>query len=153
MSIVSWVGSGFAIIVAGLCWLLLRHLSHLPSNAHPWLYRLAIIGMYSAGVAFVFTAAGRWIIAHIESAFGLIGASTSPGSGLGWALVTLSAFFIAAAVLVALIWTPSASAAYLALAAPLVLVLAPAGFAHQLFTMTSAPAMSLVTQIATWAGG
>jgi hypothetical protein len=151
--IASWVGSGFAVITAGLCWLLLRHLNHLPSGTHPWLHRLVIVGMYCAGVAFVFTAAGQWIISHALSASGLVGVSTAPGSGLGWALVTIGALALAATVAVALIWTPSAQYAYVALATPLVLALAPAGFAHHIFDVTAAPAQQLVTSIATWAGG
>ncbi len=152
-SAASWAGSGFAVITAGLCWLLLRHLNHLPSNTHPWLHRLVIVGMYCAGVAFVFTAAGQWILSHAQGILGLVGASTAPGSGLGWALVTLAALALAAAVAVALIWTPNAQYAYVALAAPLVLALAPAGFAHHIFDVTAAPAQQLVAGIATWAGG
>jgi hypothetical protein len=151
--IASWVGSGFAIVTAGVCWLLLRHLSHLSSGTHPWLYRLAIVGMYCAGVAFVFTAAGQWVIAHIESAFGMVGASTAPGSGLGWALVTLGALAIILTVIVALIWTPNGQYAYVALAAPLILALAPGGIAHHIFVVTAAPAQQVVGSIATWAGG
>ena len=151
--IASWVGSGVAVIVAGLCWLLLRHLNHLPSGTHPWLHRLAIVGMYCAGVAFVFTGAGQWILSVCRHALGFVGASTAPGSGLGWALVTLAALTLAAAVFVALVWVPNAQYAYVALAAPLVLALAPGGFAHHLFDVTAAPAQSLVTQVATWAGG
>jgi hypothetical protein len=151
--IASWVGSGFAVITAGLCWLLLRHLNHLPSGTHPWLHRLVIVGMYCAGVAFVFTAAGQWILARARDILGLVGASTAPGSGLGWALVTLAALVLAAAVAVALIWVPSAQYAYVALAAPLVLALAPGGFAHHIFDATAAPAQQLVASIAIWAGG
>ena len=151
--IASWVGSGFAVITAGVCWLLLRHLNHLPSNTHPWLHRLVIIGMYCAGVAAVFTAGGQWLLHTCQQAIGLAGASTAPGSGLGWALVTLGALALAATVFVALVWTPSAQYAYVALAAPLILALAPAGFAHHIFDVTAAPAQQLVAGIATWAGG
>ena len=152
-AIASWAGSGVAVITAGLCWLLLRHLNHLPAGTHPWLHRLVIIGMYCAGVAFVLTAAGQWILNLARSALGLVGASTAPHSGLGWALITLAALFLAAAVFVALVWTPSAQYAYVALATPLVLALAPAGFAHQIYVVTSAPAQQLVAAIATRAGG
>lgn len=149
----SWIGSGVAVIAAGLCWLLLHHLHHLPSNTHPWLHRLVIIGMYAAGVVFTFTAAGQWILGKCRQVLGVAGASTAPHSGLGWALVTLAALALALAVLVALIWVPDEKYAYVALSAGLVLALAPAGFAHQIFTATSAPAQSLVAQLATWAGG
>jgi hypothetical protein len=152
-TIASWVGSGIAVITAGLCWLLLRHLNHLPSGTHPWLHRAAIIGMYCAGLVFTFTAAGHWIEVKCQQALGLVGASTAPGSGLGWALVTLGAIALAAAVFVALVWVPNPHYAYVALATPLVLALAPAGFAHQIYAVTAAPAMTLVTSVATWAGG
>ena len=152
-AIASWVGSGVVVITAGLCWLLLRHLSHLPSGTHPWLYRAVIIGMYCAGAVFTLTAAGQWILSVARHALGLVGASTAPGSGLGWALVTLGALALAAAVAVALIWTPNGSYAYVALATPLVLALAPGGFAHQIYVVTAAPAQTLVTSLATWAGG
>jgi hypothetical protein len=151
--IASWAGSGVAVITAGLCWLLLRHLDHLPSNTHPWLHRLVIAGMYCAGVAFTFTAAGQWILSACRHALGFAGASTAPHSGLGWALVTLGALALAAAVFVALVWVPDARYAYVALAAPLVLALAPGGFAHHIFDVTAVPAQSLVAQVATWAGG
>lgn len=152
-AIASWVGSGIAVITAGLCWLLLRHLSHLPSATHPWLHRAVIIGMYCAGAVFVFTPAGQWLLHLCQRALGLVGASTAPGSGLGWALVTLGALALAAAVAVALIWTPNGQYAYVALATPLVLALAPGGFAHQIYVVTAAPAQQLVTSLATWAGG
>jgi hypothetical protein len=150
--IASWAGSGIAVITAGVCWLLLRHLGHLPSGTHPWLHRAAIIGMYCAGAVFTVTAAGQWLLGLCRRLTGLVG-STSPGSGLGWALVTLGALALAAAVFVALVWTPNAQYAYVALAAPLILALAPAGAAHQIYLETAAPAQSLVMQIATWAGG
>jgi hypothetical protein len=151
--IVSLVGSGVALVTAGVCWLLLRHLNHLPSGTHPWLHRLVIIGMYCAGAVAVLTPGGQWVISRIEGAFGLVGASTAPGSGLGWALVTLAALAMAATVIVALIWSPSAQYAYVALAAPLVFALAPAGAAHNLFVDTAAPAQHVVSSISTWAGG
>ena len=149
----SWVGSGIAVITAGLCWLLLRHLSHLPSATHPWLHRAVIIGMYCAGLVFTLTAAGQWILAKCREVLGLVGASTAPSSGLGWALVTLGALTLAAAVFVALVWSPNPQYAYIALVAPLVLALATGGFAHQIYAATAAPAQQLVASIAHWAGG
>src|SRR5262245_7568322 len=104
-SIASWAGSGAALIVIGLSWLLLRHLNHLPSGTHPWLHRLVIIGMYSAGLVLTVTAAGQWVIATVRSGIGLIG-STAPGSGAGWAMITIGALALALAVAVALVWTP-----------------------------------------------
>jgi hypothetical protein len=150
--IASWAGSGIAVITAGVCWLLLRHLNHLPSGTHPWLHRAVIIGMYCAGAVFVITPGGQWILRTCQAAVGLIG-STAPGSGLGWALATLGALALAAAVFVALVWAPNGQYAYVALVTPLALALAPAGFAHHIYDITAVPAQQLVAQIAAWAGG
>jgi hypothetical protein len=148
----AWLGSGAALIVAGLCWLLIRHLHHMPSMTHPWLHRVLIIGMYCAGAVAVVTPVGLWLLRLIERLAGLAG-GTAPGTGLGWALVTVAALFLAAAVAVALVWVPDVSVAWVALATPLVLALAPGGFAHRLYEVTAGPAQSLVTHLATWAGG
>jgi hypothetical protein len=147
-----WLGGGEALIVAGLCWLMMRYVSHLPAMAHPWIHRLVIIGMYAAGTVLVVSVVGLWLV-HLIQRLGGFAGGTAPGSGIGWALVTIGALALAAAVAVALVWMPNAAFAYVALAAPLVLALAPGGFAHQIYALTSQPAHSLVTQVAVWAGG
>jgi len=152
-SIASWAGSGAALITAGVCWLLLRHLGHLPSGTHPWLHRLVIIGMYSAGLVLTVTAAGQWVIATIRSAIGLVG-STTPGTGVGWAAITVGALALILTVLVALIWTPGPQYAYVAAVTPLVLALAPPGSAgHRIYDATAGITTHLVTQLATRIGG
>lgn len=147
-----WLGGGAAIIVAGLCFLLMRYTHHLPGMTHPWLHRLAIVGMYCAGVVLAVTTAGAWLIRLGRTAGGLVG-GTAPGSGIGWALVTLGALFLAAALVVALIWMPNPLFAYVAVITPLVLALSPGGFAHHVYDVTANPAQSIVSQVATWAGG
>lgn len=147
-----WLGGGAALIVAGLCWLLMRHVHHLPAMTHPWLHRALIIGMWCAGTVIVVTEAGQWLLRQVRWLGGYAG-GTSPGTGAGWALVTIAALALAAAVFIALVWVPEVSAAWVALAAPFVLALAPGGFAHQIYTATASPAASLVTHLATWAGG
>lgn len=148
----AWLGGGAALITAGLCWLLMRHLAHLPKMTHPWLHRALIVGMYCAGAVAVVTVAGQWVI-HLIQRLGGFAGGTAPGSGIGWALVTIGALALAAAVFVALVWVPEVSVAWVALVTPLVLAIAPGGFAHHLFDITAAPAQQLVGQIATWAGG
>jgi hypothetical protein len=148
----AWLGGGAALIAAGLCWLLMRHLHHLPSQTHPWLHRALIAGMWCAGAVAVVTAAGQWLVSLIQHLGGLVG-GTAPGTGIGWALVTVGALAMAAAVAVALVWAPDVSAAWVALATPLVLAIAPGGFAHHLYDITAGPAQALVSQLATWAGG
>lgn len=148
----AWLGGGAALIAAGLCWLLMRHLHHLPAMTHPWLHRLLIVGMYCAGAVAVVTIAGQWLVHLIQRVAGFAG-GTAPGSGIGWALITIGALFLAAAVFVALVWAPDISVAWVALATPLVLALSPGGFAHHLYDITASPASQLVTHVATWAGG
>lgn len=148
----AWLGSGAALITAGLCWLLMRHLQHLPKMTHPWLHRALIAGMYCAGAVAAVTTAGQWVL-HLIQRLGGFAGGTAPGSGVGWALVTIAALALAAAVTVALVWVPDVSAAWVAAVTPLMLALAPAGFAHHLFVITAGPAQTLVSQLATWAGG
>jgi len=148
----AWLGGGAALIAAGLCWLLMRHLHHLPAMTHPWLHRALIAGMYCAGAVAVVTVAGQWVL-HLIQRIGGFAGGTAPGSGIGWALVTIGALFLAAAVFVALVWAPDVSVAWVALVTPLMLALAPGGFAHHLYDITAGPAQQAVSQLATWAGG
>jgi hypothetical protein len=147
-----WFGSGGAVIVMGLCWLAMKHMEHLPAKTHPYLRRAVIAAMYCAGAALAVTSAGEFVIRLGDDAEGLAGGAR-PGTGLAWALVTTGALLLAAAVVVALIWVPDLAFAYVAAAAPLVLALAPGGFAHSIYTATAGPAQDAVYQIAAWAGG
>ena len=147
-----WLGGGAALIVAGLCFLLMRFGHHLHPMTHPWQHRAVIVGMYCAGAALLVTTVGGWLLRTLDSLGGFIG-GTSPGSGIGWALVTIGALFLFAGVVVALIWIPDPGVAYVAAATPLVLALAPGGFVHGIYAFTTAPAQQLVTQIAHQVGG
>jgi len=147
-----WLGGGAAIIVIGLCFLLMRFGHHLPQVSHPWQHRAVIVLMYAAGAVLVVTTLGSWVLRTLESIGGFAG-GTAPGSGIGWALVTIGALFLFATVVVALVWVPDTSVAYLAAVTPLMLALAPGGVAHQIYVFTSYPAQQLVSQIGHWAGG
>lgn len=147
-----WLGSGAALIVIGLVFLLMKFGHHLPSASHPWLHRLVIVGAFCAGAVLVLTTVGSWLLHLLESIGGFAG-GTAPGTGIGWALVTYGALALFAGIVVALVWEPDPSIAYLAMVTPLMLALAPGGFAHEVYTFTSAPAQALVTQVAHWAGG
>lgn len=148
-----WLGTGTAVITAGLCWLLMRYMHHLPARSHPWLHRAVIGAMYCAGAVLVVTPAGGWVLRVLGWGDAVTG-GTQPGSGIGWALVTVGGLALIAALAVALIWVPDPSAGYVALGAPLILALAPyASVAHQVYAVTAGPAQELVTRIAVWAGG
>lgn len=147
-----WLGGGAALITIGLCFLLMRFGHHLPAMTHPWQHRFVILAMYAAGSVLVITTIGAWILRTLNSLAGVIGGA-GPGSGAGWAMVTIGALFLFAAVVVALIWQPNLGVAYIAVVTPLMLAFAPGGIAHQLYVFTAAPAQQLVTALATWAGG
>jgi len=151
-SLGGWLGGGAAVIVIGLCFILMRFGHHLPQVSHPWQHRLVIVLMYAAGAVLVVTALGSWVLNTLSGLGGWLG-GTAPGSGIGWAMVTLGALFLFATVVVALVWVPDTSVAYLAAATPLALALAPGGIAHQIYTFTTYPAQQLVLHIGHWAGG
>lgn len=145
-----WLGSGAALIVIGVCYVAMRHMHHLPGITHPWISRGIIAAMYCAGAALTLTPAGEFCLRLERDIFGWLG---GVGSGLGWAAVTIATLFLAAAILVALIWAPSTGFATVAAGAPLIMALATGGVALQLYTATAYPAQQAVSAIATWAGG
>lgn len=147
-----WLGGGTAIIVIGLCFLLMRFGHHLPKVSHPWQHRAVIALMYCAGAVLVVTTAGTWVLHQLRNVSGFFG-GTAPGGGWPWALVTIGALFLFATVVVALVWVPDTSVAYLAAVTPLMLALAPGGIAHQIYVFTAGPAQQLVSQVGHWAGG
>jgi hypothetical protein len=148
-----WLGTGAALIVIGLCFLLMRFGHHLPQVSHPWQHRLVIVLMYAAGAVLIYTTVGAWALHTLESLGGFAG-GTAPGSGIGWSLVTIGALFMFVTVVVALVWVPDTSVAYMAMATPLMLALAPpGGVANQIYAFTAGPAQQLVAQVAHWAGG
>lgn len=146
------LGGGEALIVIFVCYLMMRHVSRLPSMTHPVANRLIIAGMFCAGVVLAATSLGLWVIAKAHWLGGLTG-GTNPGDGIGWSLVTIGALLLAASVAVALIWDPNPSVAYLALVTPLMLALVPGGFLHQAYVFVSSPAASAVNQVAHSLGG
>lgn len=145
--VAGWAGSGAGLIIIGAAWTLMRYLRHFPSATHLILHRLVIIGMYAGGATVVLTSIGQTVI-HAElwvaSLFGGVQVGT------GHAAVVVAGTFLAAAVLVALIWVPDLGAAWLALALPFVLALS-GGHLHQLLTVFPGPA--LAQQVSQWLGG
>lgn len=143
-----WAGSGAGLIMIGASWVLMRYLHHLPKASHPVLHRLEIIGMYAGGATLVLTSAlGLWVIRAELWALGLFGGVSG---GTGHAAVVIAATFLAAAVLVALVFIPDSFAAWLALALPFVLALS-GGHLHDMLTVFPGPA--LAQQVSQWLGG
>ena len=147
-----WLGGGEALIVVGVCWLVMKHYGTLPSGTHPWIHRGVILAMYAAGTVLAVSTVGLWAVRTVRHFSGLAG-GTGPGGGIGWALVTVGGLSLIAGLLVAVIWAPNPAYAYVALAAPLVLALAGGGIVRGFYVATSAPAQQLVAQVAVWAGG
>jgi hypothetical protein len=144
------LGDGAAVIVIGLCVVVSMYMHHLPGMTHPWIRRLLIILMFSAGAALIVTPVGSWVVGRLEWAGGYAGGFSS---GLGWAAVTIGSLLMAAAVFVCLIWAPDMLAAYIAVVLPLVLVLVPGGFMHSVYTATTYPAQQAVESIGHALGG
>lgn len=147
MNGVSWGVSAAGIVVAALCIIGLRHHHHLPSVTHAILQRLAIAFAYVAGCAIAETALGSYVTQALGWALGTAGGSSSVA---GRTAVTVAGMFLAAAVIVALVFIPQASVVYLALATPFVLQLA-GGHLHAL--MDIVPAQQVVEAISHWIGG
>lgn len=145
--VAGWAGSGAGLVIIGASWVLMRYLKHFPSATHLILHRVVIIGMYAGGATLVLTGLGRTIVRAELWAAGLFGGVSY---GTGHAAVVVAGTFLAVAVLVALIWVPDLSAAWLALILPFVLVLS-GGHLHQLLTVFPGPA--LAQQVSAWLGG
>lgn len=146
-----WAGSGAGVIMIGACVLLMRYMTHLPAAAHVWLGRAAITGMYCGGAAIAVTTIGQQAIRLLRWALGFAGGGT-PGSGLGWAFLILTALFLTITVAVA-IKTADMLGAYTAVILPLVLAVPAAGFLHQVYADTTYPSQQAVLAIAHWIGG
>jgi hypothetical protein len=143
----SWAVSGAGVVVWALCWTGLRHYRHLPVMAHRWVVRAAIAFAYIAGCAVALTALGSYVLDALGWVLGTVGGPQSAGAHTA---VTVVGLFLAASVIVALVWLPDVPAAYLAAAAPLVLALS-GGHLHGLLSVV--PAGHVVTAISAWLGG
>lgn len=143
-----WAGSGAGLIIGGLSYVVMRYLHHFPAMSHPVLHRLVIIGMYAAGATLTLTSpVGAGIVSAELWLTGLLGGVQG---GTGHAAVVIAGTFLAAAVLVALIWVPDTGAAWLALALPFVLALS-GGHLHEILAVFPGPA--LAQQVSHWLGG
>jgi hypothetical protein len=145
-----WLGDGAAVIVIGFCIVVSIYMHRLPGMTHPWIRRLLIVLMYSAGAALIVTPIGSWVVGRLEWAGGLLGGFDN---GIGWAAVVIASLFLAGTVFVCLIWAPDMLAAYIAVVLPLVLVLVPGGFMHSVYTATTYPAQQAVESIGHALGG
>lgn len=142
-------GTGAGLVIAGLSAVVLHYMRHLPAMSHSVLHRLVIAGMYAGGATLVLTSAlGAWVVSAELWVTGLFG-GVAPGT-VGHAVVVVGGIFLAAAVLIALVLVPAASAAWLALALPFVLALS-GGHLHDILTVFPGPA--LAQQVSTWLGG
>lgn len=142
-------GSGAGLVIAGASFVLMRYLKHFPAISHPVLHRMVIIGMYAGGATLVLASAiGTWVVSAELWVAGMFG-GVQPGT-VGHAGAVIAGTFLAATVLVALIWLPDPGAAWLALALPFVLALS-GGHLHKILAVFPGPA--LAQQVSHWLGG
>jgi hypothetical protein len=144
------LGDGAAVIVIGLCVVVSMYMHHLPGMTHPWIRRLLIVLMYSAGAALILTPVGAWVVGRLEWAGGYAGGFSS---GIGWSAVVIGSLLMCAAVFVCLVWAPDMFAAYIAVVTPLILALVPGGFMHSIYSYTTYPAQQAVESIGRALGG
>jgi hypothetical protein len=149
-TLAGFAGSGAALIVIGLCWVVMRHYRHLPSGAHPWICRALIVLMLLAGSALVVTPLGSGAIHLITVIGGWFGGL---GTGTLHAAIVIAALILAAATIASLIWMPQDGAALNAIFVPLVLALPASGALHTLYVLLGDNARTAVVQIAAWLGG
>lgn len=146
-SFAEWAGSGAGIVIVVACWVVMRHLRHMPSWSHPWLHRTVILGMYVGGCTIMLTRIGSFIIDAEQFALGFAGGSQS---GLGHTIIVAAGLILAASVIIGLIFDPGLETAWTALALPAVLAIS-GGHLHALLTVVPGPAIA--QQVSSWLGG
>ena len=146
----SLAGSGAGLIAIAVAILVDRHYRNFPGVLHSWIERAMIVLMYAGGSAIAVTQLGQWARDAALWATGLFG---GVGSGLAHVALVISALFMVAALIVALIWAPTSVTATTAALMPLILSLTGAGFLHEFYMTTSAPAQALASSLASWIGG
>jgi hypothetical protein len=139
---------GFVAVAVVL--LLMRHLSHAPQKAHPWIRRFNIILMWAAGAVFAASGVEGLAVRVTGDVTGFIGGQYAPIINVA---IVIGALFLVAGTLVALVWAPEDSAAFSALAVPLLLGLVAGGVLHGLYEATVAPGQQLAAAVNSWLAG
>lgn len=151
MNSAAWAASGAGIIVIGTCAVLLhqfgRHGQRLPSQAHPWVLRVLIFGMYVGGCAVALTALGRYVISAEEWVTGLLGGTQS---GAGHEIAVIGGVLILAVVILGGAFLPGPDVAWFALALPFVAALS-GGHLHGVLTVF--PVSDWSATVSRWIGG
>ncbi len=142
----SWFGSGAALIVSGLAYVIMRHLHHLPGRSSGWAMRGVLVLMFLAGSALAVTTAGHLLQGWARDA-------RNWGGATGSAIAVIAAVLAIADVSIGLWKGPSGRAAYIAAVLPVILGIFTAGALHQLYTTTTVPARTATAQISTWLSG
>lgn len=139
------VGTGAGIIAIFIAWQIMRHAQHLPSAAHPWALRAAVVLSFMGGADLALSAVGGWGSHVINWAASLGGAGVAAVTCITLFLLALVAFGVWAA------HTPKA--VYAAALLPLFLLASGAGALHQLGVSTVAPAQQETATIQSWLTG
>jgi hypothetical protein len=151
MSIIGAVASAaIGIVAVAVAVLLMRHLGHAPGKAHPWIRRFNIVLMWAAGTVFAATGLEGVLSRVVGDITGFVGGQYQPIINVA---IIIAALFLVAGTLVALVWAPEDSAAFTALAVPLVLGLVAGGVLHGIYAATVAPGEQLAAAVNAWLAG
>jgi hypothetical protein len=147
----SITGSGAAIVVAALAFLLLTHHSRLPAVAHPWAKRAIIVLAFSAGSALTIT----WLGQQARTLLGMVvgWGSASADTGTAYALAVAAVLVATAFTAVCIVFEPAPEAAVAAFILPVLLAIPAGGILHSLSTQVAAPAGAWAAAIMTWIAG
>jgi hypothetical protein len=144
------VGSGAGIVVIALALIISAHYHHAPSMTHPWIERLVIVLMYAGGSTLAVTQLGAWSDDAIRLVAGWFGGLDA---GIPRTALVVTALFLIAGTVIALIFAPSTATGIVAAMIPLVLSLVAGGALHQLYVSTSVPAQAFAANLNAWIAG
>lgn len=135
------IGTGGAVLLAGFALLIAKFRHHVPgSKSDEVILTIAILFMAAAGVEFVATGAGRWLISVVHGVEGWVGP-------VGAVVVALTVFFMVVAVVVAVFRTANEGVLSIAFFLPLMCSVPTHGYPVQLVNALTPPAKQLTALV------
>lgn len=135
------IGTGNAILLAGLAFIIKKFRHHVPGkHSDNVLLTIAIVLMVFAGVEFTLVGIGQWLIGAAHAVEGWVG----PVGAVIVALVIVSLFL---SVLAAIIFTAHEGALTIAFMVPLLCAIPSHGYPAQITAALRSPAQSVALAI------